>query len=60
MVARWTVSVGDEDIIVVERSADGTVVIDIPSKRPVPVDRAQVEDLRLKLGAAIADAGEAR
>lgn len=59
-MARWTVSAGDEDIIVVERTADGTVVVDIPSKRPIPVDRAQVEDLRLKLGAAIADAGEPR
>lgn len=58
-MSRWTVSVGD-DIIVVERSADGIVVIDIPSRRPVPVTREQVEELRLKLGAAIADAGDAR
>lgn len=57
-MARWTVSVGDDDVIVIERSADGILVIDIPSKRPVPVTRAQVEDLRLKLGAAIADTGE--
>lgn len=59
-MARWTVSVGDDDIIVVERSADGVLVIDVPSKRPVPVTREQVEELRLKLGAAIADEGETR
>jgi len=56
---RWTVSVGD-DIIVVERTADGDLIIDIPTRRPVPVSREQVEELRLKLGAAIADSGEPR
>jgi hypothetical protein len=59
-MARWTVSVGQDDIIVVERTGDGTWVIDIPSKRPVIADRAAVEDLRLKLGAAISDSGETR
>lgn len=53
-MARWTVSVGD-DVIVIERTADGVVVIDIPSHRPVPADRAAVQDLRLKLGAALVD-----
>lgn len=52
-MARWTVSVGDEDIIVVERTAAGDVAIDIPSHRPVIADRQSVEDLRLKLGAAL-------
>lgn len=60
MAGRWTVSVGDEEIIVVERTAAGDVVIDIPSHRPVVASRSEVEDLRLKLGAAIADPGEPR
>jgi hypothetical protein len=59
-MARWTVSAGDEDIIVVERTADDVWVIDLPARRPAVVTRAQVEDLRLKLGAAIADSGEKR
>lgn len=55
-MAKWTVNVGDE-VIVVERRGDA-VVIDIPSGRPVTAQRREVEDLRLKLGAAIADAGD--
>lgn len=56
---RWTVSVGDEgDMIVIERIGDGLVVIDIPSRRPAPATRAEVEELRRKLGAAIADPGD--
>jgi hypothetical protein len=58
-MARWTVSVGD-DVIVVERTPDGAVVVDIPSRKPVVADRSQIEDLRLKLGAAIADSGDQR
>lgn len=54
---RWTVSVGDEDTIVIERTADGRVEIDIPTHRPTRATRAEVEDLRRKLGAAIADEG---
>lgn len=52
---RWTVNVGDEDVIVIETAADDEVFIDIPSRRPVRADRRTVEDLRLKLGAAIGD-----
>lgn len=59
-MARWTVTVGPDDVIVVERTGDGTWVIDIPSRRPVLVTREQIEDLRLKLGAAIADPGDVR
>lgn len=55
---RWTVSIGD-DVFVIERT-DGHVVLDIPSKQPLVADRAQVEELRLRLGAAIADEGEPR
>lgn len=51
---RWTVVVGENDIIALERTDDGLVVIDIP-KSPVVADRSAVEDLRRKLGAAIAD-----
>lgn len=55
---RWTVSIGNEDIIVIERTPDGLVVIDIPAHRPAPATRAEVEELRRKLGAAIADPGD--
>lgn len=55
---RWTVSVGD-DVFVVERTG-GTWVLDIPSKTPLVADREQVEELRLKLGAALADDGDAQ
>lgn len=57
-MARWTVSVGD-DIFVVERT-DGHWVLDIPSKKPLVADREQIEELRLKIGAALADEGDAR
>lgn len=53
---RWIVSTGenDDDIIVIERiGAD--VTIDIPSHRPLRANRTAVEDIRRKLGAAIAD-----
>lgn len=52
---RWTVAVGETEVIVVERTDDGLVVIDIPSRLPVVADRVAVEDLRRKLGAAIVD-----
>lgn len=53
---RWTVSIGNEgDVVAIERTGDGFVVLDIPSHRPVPATRAEVEDLRRKLGAAIAE-----
>lgn len=55
---RWTVSIGD-DVFVVERTG-GTWVLDIPSKTPLVADREQVEELRLKLGAALADDGDAQ
>lgn len=55
-MARWTVQFG-EDVIVVERNPNGTLVIDLPARRPivadVVVDRAKIEDFRLKLGAAL-------
>jgi hypothetical protein len=56
-MSRWTVQFG-EDVILVERLPDGTVVVDIPSRRSVRSDRAAVEDLRLKLGAAISNGGD--
>lgn len=62
-MARWTVQFGEDakDVIVVERDPNGTLVIDIPSHRPivadVVADRAAVEELRLKLGAALANGG---
>lgn len=59
-MTRWTVSVGDDEVIVVERTADGDVVIDIPSRRPVVASRREIEDLRLKLGAAISDSDRQR
>jgi hypothetical protein len=56
---RWTVSNGDDgDIFTIERDSDGHVVIDIPSHKQLRVDRRFVEDLRRKLGAAIADEGD--
>lgn len=53
---RWTVSTGvnDDDIIVIERTG-ADVTIDIPSRKTLRTNRAAVEDLRRKLGAAIAD-----
>lgn len=57
-MARWTVSIGDEVAIVIERTADGDVAIDIPSGKRVIADRATVEDFRLKLGAAISIGGD--
>lgn len=56
-MARWVVSIGDE-IIVVESTAGGDVVIDIPSREPLVANRAAVEELRLKLGAAISTSGD--
>jgi hypothetical protein len=58
-MARWTVTVGDDDIVI-ERTPTGLVAISIPARREVIADRAAVEDLRRKLGAAIADEGEPR
>jgi hypothetical protein len=53
---RWTVRIGQsDDAIVIERSDAGLVGIDIPSRERLLADRAAVEDLRRKLGAAIAD-----
>ena len=55
---RWTVSIGD-GVFVVERTG-GTWILDIPSKQALVADREQVEELRLKLGAALADEGDAQ
>jgi hypothetical protein len=52
---RWVVNVGNDEIIAVERTPAGLVAISIPSRREVIATRAEVEDLRRKLGAAIAD-----
>lgn len=57
-MARWVVEVGDGEIVIETRG--DLVVIDIPSKRPLSAARRQVEDLRLKLGAAIPDSGDRR
>lgn len=57
-MARWTVNVGDNEIIALERTDDGHVIIDIPSGGPLVASRPEVEDLRRKLGAAIADEGD--
>ena len=57
-MARWVVKVGDGEIVIETR--DDLVVIDIPSKQPLTASRRQVEDLRLKLGAAIPDRGAQR
>lgn len=54
---RWTLNTS-EDVFVIERTADGTLTIDIVTRRPARVTRAEIEDLRRKLGAAIADEGE--
>lgn len=55
-MARWTVNIGT-DVIVVERTAAGAWLIDILGTRPAVASREQVEELRLKLGAALADGG---
>lgn len=53
---RWTVKIGDiDDAVVIEKSKSGHVDIDIPSRQKLRADRAAIEDLRRKLGAAIAD-----
>lgn len=54
---RWTVTISSDDSIVIERTAAGLVAISIPTRREVLADRTAVEDLRRKLGAAIADEG---
>lgn len=56
-MARWTVNVGENDVIAVERTPAGLVAISIPSRREVVATREEIEDLRRKLGAAIADEG---
>jgi hypothetical protein len=56
-MASWTVKVGEHDVILIDRDGD-VVVIDIPRGRAVRANRAEVEDLRRKLGAALADEGE--
>lgn len=57
-MARWTVNVGNSDIIVVERTPAGLVSISIPTRREVIATRDEVEDFRRKLGAAIAEDGD--
>lgn len=52
-MARWTVIVGGDEIVI-ERTPGGLVAISIPARREVTATREQVEDLRRKLGAAIA------
>lgn len=52
---RWTVSVGNEDVIAIERTPAGLVAVSIPTRREVIATRDEIEDLRRKLGAAIAD-----
>jgi hypothetical protein len=54
---RWVVDLGGGDTFAIERTAAGLVAISIPSRREVIADRAAVEDLRRKLGAAIAVEG---
>jgi hypothetical protein len=56
-MTRWTVSVGD-DAIVIETDDKGQVIVDIPARKPLLLDRRKVEEIRLKLGAAIGDTGE--
>lgn len=52
---RWTVRIGgDDNAVVIEKSDAGHVDIEIPSREKLHADRAAVEDLRRKLGAAIA------
>jgi hypothetical protein len=54
---RWTVSVGSDEITI-ERTPTGLVAVSIPCRREVIATREEVEDLRRKLGAAIAVPGE--
>jgi hypothetical protein len=54
---RWTVSVGSDEVVTIERTPAGLVAISIPSRREVIATRDEIEDLRRKLGAAIADEG---
>lgn len=56
-MSRWTVQMGSDDSIVIERTGAGLVAISIPSRREVIGTREQIEDLRRKLGAVIADEG---
>lgn len=58
-MARWTVTAGGDDIVI-ETTPAGLVAISIPARREVIADRAAIEDLRRKLGAAIADEGDVR
>jgi hypothetical protein len=51
-MSRWTIQVGDDEIVI-ERRDDGMVHIDIPSGKPLLANRAAVEAIRLRLGAAL-------
>lgn len=51
-MATWTVKIGENDVFVIDTDGDG-VVMEIPNGVPVKATRAQVEDLRRKLGAAL-------
>lgn len=51
-MTRWTVKVGDDELVI-ERQDDGRVHIDIPSGGPLLASRAEVEAIRLRLGAAL-------
>lgn len=51
-MSRWTIQVGDDEIVI-EHDPGELVHIEIPSGRPLKADRAAVEAIRLRLGAAL-------
>ena len=51
-MTKWTIQVGDDEMVI-EREDSGLVHIEIPSGRPLKADRAAVEAIRLRLGAAL-------
>lgn len=53
-MARWTVSVGDDEFVI-ETADDGRVSLGIPSHKRLLATRHEIEDIRRKLGAAISD-----
>ena len=53
-MGRWTLAEGADELFVAESRRDGKVSLDIPSP-PLVVTRAQAEQIRIYIGAAVAD-----
>lgn len=51
-MTRWTIQVGDDEIVI-EKDSSGLVRIEIPSGKPLVADRSAVEAIRLRLGATL-------